>query len=61
MLEELNAHEDEVDQELLRVLPHVVTEVAENIMRENFGKKCDQTRVMSFRKYPSSMLHLWQC
>ena len=39
MLEELNAHEDEVDQELLRVLPHVVPEVAEKYDERKLWKE----------------------
>ena len=35
MLEELDAHEDEVDQELLRILPHVIPKVADKMMKEN--------------------------
>ena len=31
MLEELNAHEYEIDQELLRILLHVVSKVAEKM------------------------------
>ena len=35
MLEELDAHEDEVHQELLWILSHVIPKVAEKMMREN--------------------------